>query len=256
MRKLALLSTVAALVFGASSANADVFVRGDVQKDVDIYIYEKIDTFKYIKINTHVFVDPKAVADSNTTFNQNNTWNISCQDCTLKIDLLDWSVNANTGITSVNQAAGNQNNQGTGISFAFVDGSGKYGGFASSQVAGNQQNSDNVVAYNQYRWDPASIMIGSVNGNQGITAVNQASGTQNNQANGVSIAATRMYGVALSDSALGQVNSHNSVSEQGAVRISTINGSINRNQGITQVNQSTGNMGNQSNTVSLSASGF
>lgn len=256
MRKIALLSAAAAIALGAGSAKADVFVSGNVYKDVDITIHEKIETTKIIDIATFIFVDPKGAADSNTTFNQNVYGNWSCSDCTLKIDKIDGSVNDNVGITSVNQAAGNLNNQGTAISFAFVDGSGKYGyGLASSQVAGNQYNGYNTVG-RPHNYDPASTITGSVNRNEGITAVNQSSGTGNNQANGISIAASRLYGVALSDTALGQVNSKNQVNEFGAKRFSTISGSVNQNTGITSVNQSSGNLGNQSNVVSLSASGF
>jgi len=86
--------------------------------------------------------------------------------------------------------------------------------------------------------------------------VYQGTGNINNQANGISIAFSGNQGVALSDAALGQFVTSNAVSEHDVSKLANTANSINGNQGITQVNQSAGNFGNQSNVVSLAIVGF
>jgi hypothetical protein len=95
-----------------------------------------------------------------------------------------------------------------------------------------------------------------VNGNTGITQVNQAPGNINNQANGMSLAFTLYNGIALSDTALGQWNSGQTVTEEGVSKFALISGSVNTNTGVTQVNQAAGVLANQSNVVSLAVTGI
>lgn len=257
MRKAALLGGVAALALGVSVAKADVYVDGDIKKVVDIDIIEKVDKTKIVYLDVLVLADPKAAAEAETVFNQDNSYNHACENCAEKVDLITGSVTNNTGITSVNQSGGNLNNQTTSISFAFVDASKRYGfgALADSQVAGEQKMYGNTIyTVNIVKRD--ALITGSVNNNTGITAVNQSVGNINNQANAISIAVSRQVGVALSDVALGQVNAGNQTTEYRVAKSAQINGSVNANQGITAVNQTAGNMANQSNVVSLSATGF
>jgi hypothetical protein len=264
MRKAALLGGVAALALGTSVAKADVYVDGDIYKDVDIKILEKVDKFKAVYLDVLVLADAKTAAEAETVFNQDNSYNHACENCAEKVDLITGSVNHNTGITSVNQSGGNLNNQTTSISFAFVDASHRYHGrgrhhygsaLADSQVAGEQKMHHNTIyTVNIVKRD--ALITKSVNNNSGITAVNQSVGNINNQANAISIAASRKVGVALSDVALGQVNAGNKTTEYKVAKSAQITGSVNANQGITAVNQTAGNMANQSNVVSLSATGF
>ena len=260
MRKAALLGGVAALALGVSVAKADVYVDGEVYKNVDIDIIEKVEKFKFVYLDVLVLADAKTAAEAETVFNQDNSYNRACENCAEKVDLITGSVNNNTGITSVNQSGGNLNNQTTSISFAFVDASHRYTGhhdsaLADSQVAGEQKMHWNTIyTVNIVKRD--ALITRSVNGNTGITAVNQSVGNINNQANAISIAVSRQVGVALSDVALGQVNAGNRTTEYKVAKSAQITGSVNQNTGITQVNQTAGNMANQSNVVSLSATGF
>lgn len=256
MRKAALLGGAAALALGVSVAKADVYVDGSVVKHVDTTLVEKIDKFKFVYLDVFVLADAKTAAEAETVFNQDNSYNHACENCAEKVDLITGSVNYNTGITSVNQSGGNLNNQGTTISFAFVDASHRYGSaLADAQIAGEQKMHHNTIyTVNIVKRD--AKIEGSVNGNSGITAVNQSVGNINNQSNAISIAVSRKVGVALSDVALGQVNAGNSTTEYNVAKSSTIAGSVNYNSGVTQVNQTSGNMANQSNVVSLSATGF
>lgn len=192
-----------------------------------------------------------------------NTGNIVCENCAEKTDLIINSINGNTGITSVNQSSGNNNNQGTVISFGLdastpppppgpgPDPADPNGGFAESQVAGSQYIANNIIRTVNIVFRDA-LLVNSVNGNTGITAVNQASGNVNNQSNAISIAVSLRAGVSLSDAALGQFVTGNSSIESDVSKSTQALSSISRNTGITQVNQSAGNFGNQSNVVSLS----
>jgi hypothetical protein len=55
---------------------------------------------------------------------------------------------------------------------------------------------------------------------------------------------------------LGQWNAGNNVDEQGVSKFSLVSNSVNNNQGVTQVNQTSGVLANQSNTVSLAITGI
>ncbi|MEZ5830314.1 MAG: hypothetical protein R3D05_03980 [Dongiaceae bacterium] len=147
-------------------------------------------------------------------------------------------------------------------------------GFANSQAhveqvngAEDNEGGGNLVDTVNLLFRDALIQ-NSINGNQGIVNVNQSTGNMNNQANMVALAVSFVdpeqgtAGVALSEADLGQVNTFNRVFESdsdptstsepllGINKSTTIAGSINNNQGITNVNQGAGNMANQANNVS------
>jgi hypothetical protein len=250
-----LLSAVAASALFAPSAFADVTVTGDVYKLVDIDINEDIDKVKFVFLDVIVVNTPDKFAEAQTVFNQRNENNKACENCAEKIDEIRNSISGNVGITSVNQSSGNSNNQGTAISFAYdldqppVPPS-TSDGFAESQVAVAQYMQNNTINSINIVFRDA-LMYNSVLGNIGITAVNQSAGNINNQGNAISIAFSLSPGVALSDVALGQWNTGNSVFESNVSKQAVINASISLNTGITQVNQSAGNLGNQLNAVSL-----
>ena len=199
----------------------------------------------------------------------------------------------NSGIVNVNQSSGNMNNQGNAVSVAVdfvkvpptlppdvpppppqqVGNS----GFANSQahieqVNGeeNEQGGGNLVDTVNLLFRDA-LIENSINDNQGIVNVNQSPGQMNNQANLVSVAVSFVSledgagGVALSEADLGQVNVANDAQESdsdptstsnplvGINKTATIDGSINGNHGIVNVNQASGNMANQANNVSAAA---
>ncbi|RLA87145.1 MAG: hypothetical protein DRG40_01090, partial [Deltaproteobacteria bacterium] len=95
---------------------------------------------------------------------------------------------------------------------------------------------------------------GSIRGNTGIVNVNQSVGNMNNQANQIVFAVASEALVALAEADLGQTNASNTVREIGTVRFDVIDDSVNGNRGIVNVNQSAGNMNNQANVISISAS--
>jgi hypothetical protein len=276
----------------ASPAKADFVLYGDVDKNVDIYIWEGVFKLKLAAFLVLIIDNPEKVAKSQVVFNQRNQRNRACENCAEKLDLITGSITGNAGITTVNQSAGNMNNQANLVSVAWANVGGGPGttppgtdpgdpnntGHANSQVAGEQilgngsagfvdnpetgrrehvleQGQGNTVYTINVPFRDA-IIRGSVNENSGVTQVNQAAGNINNQANGMSLAFTFYNGIALSDHALGQWNAGNTVEEHNVSKFALIAGSVNDNSGVTQVNQTAGTLANQSNTVSLAVTGI
>jgi hypothetical protein len=266
----------------ASPAKADFVLYGDVDKNVDIYIWEGVFKLKLAAFLVLIIDNPEKVAKSQVVFNQRNQRNRACENCAEKLDLITGSITGNAGITTVNQSAGNMNNQANLVSVAWANVGGGPGttppgtepgdpnntGHANSQVAGEQilgngrtnegtpeTGQGNTVYTINVPFRDADI-TNSVNNNSGITQVNQSAGNINNQANGMSLAFTFYNGIALSDTALGQWNAGNNVEEHNVSKFANINGSVNDNTGVTQVNQTAGTLANQSNVVSLAVTGL
>ncbi|MEJ2122888.1 MAG: hypothetical protein P8Z76_19755 [Alphaproteobacteria bacterium] len=263
MRKLTLLGAAAAFALAANTAKADVFVAADVKLDKDIRVVELIAKVKLVALIAVIQARPQKAAESEALINQSNTNNKACENCAEKIDSIVDSLNGNSGITSVNQASGNMNNQGTVIAFSVAnvftdgdgDGNGPARGFAEAQAAGAQLQQFNTVETINVPFRDA-IIRGSINRNSGVVTVNQAPGNLNNQANALSIAVARtLQGVALSEAVLGQKNANNNVTEMNTHKRAVIAGSIRNNSGIVAVNQAAGNMANQTNMVAIAATG-
>jgi hypothetical protein len=226
-------------------------------------------------------------AEASATANQTNQSNRDCGNCAEKLDVIENSSDLNTGLTSINQAVGNDNNQGTLVSAAidtYVPSSPGGGGtpadpgtqgFAHAQAEATQVNGgtgvgDDVALNNdveavdlQFR---TATVTNSVNGNNGLAFVNQATGNNDNQINELSVAfSERPSGVALAEADLGQFNTGNRVGEGddgadpsapiGIHKSAIITASMNDNVGVFGVNQSVGNNGNQANLVSVAAVG-
>jgi len=113
--------------------------------------------------------------------------NVIYQDETLTEDIIDAAFVGVTGITGINQSAGNANTQHNSIALAVGT---NY--VALSEADLGQDNYSNEV----YVTDPGEavyhdfIQTGAFGGAVGITTVNQSAGNGNNQANVVSIAAS------------------------------------------------------------------
>lgn len=274
MRKAFLLSAVAGSALLAANAMADVTVTGTVdictvQTPCHIVFTEDLTKRKTVTIDVDIDLAPLKFAEAWSHFNQRNDHNRACENCAEKQALIVDSIGSqgalrsafgNVGITSVNQSAGNNINQATIISFALdeftppVDPPGpptaSTGGFAESQVAGEQIVTTNTVRSFNIAFRDA-LITNSIRGNVGVTAVNQAAGNIYNQANAISAAVSLLNGVALSDAALGQFVVNNTHNETNISKHAFATDSITHNIGVTQVNQSAGNLGNQSNVLSL-----
>jgi len=257
------------LAFAAAPAYADVELYVTVYKDKDVTIVENINITKDIEIDVTVDIDVLSSAEADAYINQENFLNEACENCAEKRDTIVDSANDNEGIATINQAAGNQNNQGSSVAVAVdrragsngTTGGGTEFGFGHAQAHVEQDNFTNLVETINLEFRDALIDT-SVNDNLGIVHVNQATGNNNNQANALAIGASFVgEGVALAEADLGQVNTLNQVYESdlttepdpfvGINKTAKILDSINGNIGTVGVNQTAGNMANQGNVVAI-----
>ncbi|HWA46346.1 MAG TPA: hypothetical protein VHA10_24220 [Hypericibacter adhaerens] len=304
--KKALLATAGsalALVLLSYSmpASADVDVHVTVNKTKDITVSEFITISKTVLIDVTTNVTYHSAAEADAIVNQTNNDNTVTHTVIQlknapdsdepppeqqlnnfglrKVASITNSINTNTGIVNVNQDVGNMSNQGNQVALA-VSTPANTGNqnarpvLTNSQSESDQSNYDNHVVEIEHPnpetdfftspYNESASIDGSINGNIGVVNVNQNAGNMNNQANSEALAvALDLAGVALSEAALGQVNTDNAgsdetgsgsagVFEAGVNKLASATGSLNGNTGIGGVNQSAGNMANQANTFSLS----
>jgi hypothetical protein len=280
-----------ALAGTATPASADVDVFASISKDKDITITENITITKFVTIVVaSTFEEVPGGAEAQALLNVDNhgnevngatpgdpldqtpdagdEYNIHLS-AVIGEDTLGGSINDNTGVFGFNQDVGNMTNQANVVSVAGIS---ELPSFADAQAHVDQLNTDNTstefealrdlqgelitdptTTSDQFLVNKLASITDSVNDNTGIIGVNQNSGNMNNQSNAVAAAVGLGAVVALSEGDLGQETSHNHVDEVATVKTATIDGSINGNSGIVNVNQSTGNMNNQGNVVSLAA---
>lgn len=255
MRKLLMLSVASVALLAGASAYADVTVTATIDKTKDITVTETITINKNVSATGLVNVVADKFAEADAIVNQSNHGNRACENCAEKTDQIgstdpsaaaDDSVSGNTGYVSVNQAAGNMNNQGNAVSVA-ID-SGAFGGgpvvqpttggvgfaeanasieqinggFNSTAVEGppsivsdpNIVDSINIVFRN-------ALITNAINDNTGVVQVNQSPGQMNNQSNVLALAfSERPGGVALAEADLGQFNQGNLSLESDGQQVS------------------------------------
>lgn len=225
-----------------------------------------------VTANAQIRSAPEKFAESMVTANQANTDNRACGNCAEKEDIIVNSGNDNAGIISMNQASGNNSNQGTIVSVAIdaitdappppAASDPDSVGFAHASAAATQSQTGNTINTVNLLYRDA-LISGSLNSNEGLVYANQSTGNMNNQINVLSLAySLASSGVALSEAALGQFNTDGRVGESNQVgasvginKLARVTNSMNDNVGILGVNQSTGNMANQANIVSIAAVG-
>ncbi len=268
MRKWVLVGLAVSLALGLATAFADVTVTATITKTKDKRVVETLNKVKTVNLNVLVRPTVDKFSESEAIVNQSNTDNEVCENCAEKRDTILNSGNSNAGVLTINQSAGNMNNQGSAISIAIDEPqppnqtpSGT--GFAEAQASVDQRNG---LGPDPEEGDPAILpnlvdsinilfreatITSSLNGNTGVVYVNQSPGNMNNQANALSIALSFDAGVALSEADLGQFNTGNTVLETNVTKTATITASVNGNRGVIGVNQAAGNMANQANVVSI-----
>jgi hypothetical protein len=281
-----LFSTAAAGILAAGlaagPASADVTVTATIDKTKTVDVLEYIFKVKYVYIDVLAEFTLEGAAEAEAITNIINAYNtVDGQDVDLTDDRIDYllqgharigdSVSGGSGVAGINQSVGNMANQGNVVSvaaiandpFAFVD----------AQAETDQKNFNNTVVDQggvtlppNPRPDPAdpnavaafdprktAYILNSINTNAGIVDLNQDAGNMNNQTNADAIAIAFGGVLALSEAALGQENTGNTINEIETVKIGRIQDSINNNTGIVKVNQATGNMNNQANNVAFAA---
>lgn len=270
MRKHLLASAallIAAVAFTAP-ASADVDVVNTVTFDKQVTVTETLFIEKTVTISvTGEFLGSSA-AESVTVMNQANDGNtftyvsgeLGNRLIADYFAVMSGSVNDNIGITQFNQDVGSMNNQANSVSAAVSF----QAFFAESAIEVEQYTTNNfadvdgtatfVLGFPPERFNRFANMTDSVNGNLGVTQVNQSAGVMNNQANAVDLGVGSETAVALSEASLGQTNTNNQTFDVATVRGDLIQNSVNNNHGITSVNQSAGNFNNQGTVISISGS--
>jgi hypothetical protein len=268
MKKL--LAGLAVALFAcalAIPAWADVDARVDVRVSKDVRIVEFIGKLKFVLIGVLFLEQADGAAESLALVNQENEDNDAevdldtdegfaedSLDALIKDGDVGGSISGNKGITQVNQDVGVGPNQANVAVVAVTDAATSV---VDAQSAMDQRNRHNDVdlrgPFDTENPAWTAKIINSVNGNDGITQVNQNAGYWSNQANALSVALGEEDGaiLALSDAFLGQVNHGNDVEAFTTVKTNVISGSVSNNNGVTNVNQNTGNMNNQGTTISF-----
>lgn len=247
MRKQLMVGVASAALFAATSAYADVTVTAVIDKTKDITVTQTVTITKTVTADATVIAVADKFAEADALVNQSNHGNRACENCAEKTDIIGpGSINGNAGYVSVNQSAGNMNNQANAVSAAIdsgVFGGGSGGGtppppsqdpgtvgFAEANASVQQINggfnsttetgATPVITPDANTIDSINILFrdstitASINGNRGVVQVNQATGQMNNQSNTLALAfSLREGGVALSEADLGQFNQNNFVGE-------------------------------------------
>jgi len=264
-----------------AQASLDLLAR--ITKEKDIKVTQTVEIEKNILIAVRLDEQYAGAAEADSVSNQLNTGNDVRGNISDQVPgfapsyginrtaLIQRSINSNSGMVGVNQDSGNMVNQGNVVAVALTTnpatgpvlpgGTGQIGSVANSQAEADQINTNNnllqlerTIIQNGEILTPPDMRADiedSINGNSGAIGVNQNVGSMNNQLNKLAIAIGPGAKVALSEAALGQVNSGNRSEEIGTHRHAEIRGSVNNNSGIVAVNQSGGSMNNQASVVSM-----
>lgn len=266
-RVLLTLPMVAMAMPMPAEASLDLFAR--ITKTKDIRVAERVFIDKRIVITVMLREQYDGAAEADAVSNQLNERNIvrgniqgtaptnPSYGISRHARIAD-SINRNEGIVGVNQDVGNMVNQGNLVAAALTR--------TPRSVTNSQAEADQVNRFNNVvqlerltiqngqivgEPDRSADIEDSINFNSGVVGVNQNSGNMNNQLNKLALAVGPGSHVALSEAALGQVNTGNRVLEVETFRVDTIRDSVRNNSGIVGVNQSSGNMNNQASVVSM-----
>ena len=255
-----------AMVAGPALAeDSFVFVTSDILKTKSISVTEDTYTDKYADIRVNGLFAPEGAAEAQAIANVTNSGNrvtTGGSEATQDVEAhatIDSTVAGNKGILGFNQDAGNSVNQGYNVAVSLSN----VKSVTDAQSWVDQRNQENTVraTSHDYLDGQASktatmkntIGADSASAHQGLIGVNQNAGNMNNQTSSVALALGVGAQVALSESALGQVNMGNKVYEVGTMKTDLIENAMNYNLGTVQVNQSAGNMNNQGSSIAISA---
>jgi hypothetical protein len=261
---------------GWTNVDADIDWNKTVNVDENLYIEKAL----FIKVQPKLTPAGMAEAAALATVGHkegNFNWVTSSSGSSLSLSgdekiILDAkitdAIHTNSGVISVNYDIGLMNNQGNLVSMGVTSSA---TAAADSQAETEQYNiasklyeqgsqgytgntSDGMVnGALVFRSRRTATLENTVRDQTGITGVNQTSGVMNNQTNSVALAVGLGSTVALSEAALGQTTSGNDVYATDFRYDNTVTNAVRNNTGITHVNQTSGNLNNQSSTIAFSA---
>jgi hypothetical protein len=252
------------------SSSTGVTVNADFIKDKDTYITENIYKEKAVFLQATVAPEVTKMSESLAMLNQATSGNDMYENKTLRTDSITNAVNNNTGLTILNQAAGDLNNQASSASGAANAGSTGVV-YSEAQAGAEQASKENTLRESDLTWwtyDPNTIdgdpnnptrvpgktatITNAIKNNLGVVHVNQSVGNMNSQANSLALSTSfGDGGVVLTDAVLGQRQYKNTVNEYNVLRQAVLTDAIKNNTGIISVNQSAGSLGNQANVVAI-----
>lgn len=178
------------------------------------------------------------------------------QGGSMSVDFID-SGNFLAGILSINQEAGNMNQQANIRAIAVVDAGGGYGDVTIDINTVQELRGNTLLLKNA---GPSNVTIdNSFNNGNGIVGINQAAGNMNQQLNVVAIGIGLNVGpdvVQVGDAQLGQIgtDTDNQRTDDGSLDTghNSLTNSFNDFSGIAQVSQVTGDMNRVTQVVGVS----
>jgi hypothetical protein len=167
------------------------------------------------------------------------------------------SGNSLTGVLSINQDAGNMNQQANIRSIVMVDAGGGPAVLTIDINTSQELRGNSLLLRNT---GPRSVSItDSFNGGTGIVGINQSAGNMNQQLSVVAVAVGTNVGpeaIHLGDAQLGQIGTaaDNTLEEEGVQgpRTNTLSNSFNDFHGIAQISQTTGDMNRVTQSIGVS----
>ena len=296
-RKLALIaSTVLAGGIMAAPALADVDVFATVDKDKVISVTENISITKFVTVNVEFITTFEGLSEADALVNATTSGHTVLlslggslpndgpnDDFRKRVANITTSIVGNTGvILQVNEAVGDNVNQGNVVSGSFTDlPAGPDPAAIQSVVTWSEAFVDQKSTNNTVKMaatlpgvpgpggrpiprDPLNPTVfsdfhiraaldRSVTGNTGVIHVNQNAGTNTNQHNVLAFAVGLSSGLALGEAGLGQENSGNDVEDFNTYKSAQILASVNTNTGVVGVNQNSGHNNNQAAVINIAA---
>ena len=266
------ISAAAALALGVSmSAMADVTVTATVTKAATNTTTDTVNSNREYDVLAKQQVSPTNSSEADAVKNQDNGGNTVGEpggpnnpfgpiDGTNTATINSNSFDGATGVVGVNQSPGNLNNQGNAASVAMTA-----TGDAIVRANSSDQQKNGVSGSNTlYRQggnannpNPGDTIDNSFgNGAAGVFGVNQATGHMNNQDNATSVSLGITAVASLAEADLGQTATAGTINDSSSINSDTLTTAFGGVSGVASVNQSSGSLNNQSNTVSIAATAF
>lgn len=247
-----------------------ITVDANFIKDKDTYVTENIYREKAVFLQATIAPEVTKMSEALSMANQWTGGNEMSEAFTRRTDTITNAVNSNTGLTILNQTAGDLNNQASSASGAAN--AGNAGVVYSEAQSGAEQNSKgNTLSEQNLTWfssDPNGIdgdpnaptrlagktatISNAIKNNLGVVHVNQSVGNMNSQANTLALATSfGEGGIVITDAVLGQQQTGNQVTEYNVLREAILTDAVKNNTGIVSLNQSAGSLSNQANVVAI-----
>ena len=227
----------------------------DGETDGSDTITTNVEITKDIEIGVSQIASVAQSAETSSTGSVDNSGNeIAEINVDSSATIQSSSFNGVDGVISINQAPGSMNNQGNSVSISFAkDGADTLLRSASSF---NQSSSENTLTAEGSTMSN-NIKANAFNSLSGVIGINQSAGNLNSQNNIACISTGGNPVVSLSPADLGMISGHNTVFETGVSKIDTISSfAFEGVSGVISINQSSGNMNNQVNVVTISVHTF